>query len=116
MTLAIVGAWDEWDELLAQPDPDPLDVVRLAAQYQRYLDAIMARAVPAARSAGSTWEQIGRAIGTTRQAVWQRYRTAWKRSAPAELAPCGPGELWSPPRLVPGAPSAFVEEAKAAED
>jgi len=100
-----MGSWDEWDALLGQREPDPLEVLKLAAQYQRYLDAIMTRAVPAARSAGHTWEQIGGAIGTSRQAAWQRYRTEWKRTVPATLqATPGPFGFWAPPRLAPGMP------------
>jgi hypothetical protein len=101
-----MGAWDQWDELLAESEPDPLEVLKLAAQYDRYLNAIMARAVPAAKSAGYTWEQIGSAVGTSRQAVWQRYRTAWRETVPATLTPAAPGlfGLWERPRLAPGSP------------
>lgn len=77
-----MSAWSEWDELLAQPEPDPMEVIRLAAQYQRYLDAIQTKAVPAARDAGHTWEEIGKALGTSRQAVWQKFRGAFRPTRP----------------------------------
>ncbi|HEY7105326.1 MAG TPA: hypothetical protein VH986_02890 [Acidimicrobiia bacterium] len=70
----------------------------------------MTTAVPAARGAGYTWEQIGRAIGTSRQAVWQKYRPLLE-SLPAtvRLPPARHG-LWGPPRLVPGDPDALAPE------
>ena len=68
-----VSAWDAWDELIHSSDPDPLEVIRLAGTYQRYLFEIQDRAVKAARKQGRTWEEIGEAIGTTRQAAWQRF-------------------------------------------
>jgi len=79
-----MGAWDEWDALLAQPEPDPLEVIELASRYQRYLDAIQMNAVPAARADGHTWDEIGQAIGTSRQAVWQRFRGVRRKSVPME--------------------------------
>ena len=82
-----MSAWDEWDRLLAEPTPDPLAVIRLAAQYQRYLDAVQMKAVPAARARGHTWEEIGEAIGTSRQAVWQRFRGVHRKSVPMTLPP-----------------------------
>ncbi len=107
-----MGAWDQWDALLAQPDPDPLEVMTLAAQYQRYLDAIAERAIPAARSSGATWEQIGSAVGTTRQAAWQRYRFLLGNTTLVDpvVIPCPPGgPAW--PTLGPAPPGEATEEA-----
>ena len=66
-------AWDEWDQLIAGGDPDPIDVLRVAGKYQRYLFEIQDRAVKAARAQGRSWEEIAQAVGTTRQAAWQRF-------------------------------------------
>jgi hypothetical protein len=79
-----MSAWDDWDALLAQPEPDPLEVLKLASQYQRYLDAIQMKAVPAARAEGHTWDEIGKAIGTSRQAVWQRFRGVHRKTVPMQ--------------------------------
>jgi hypothetical protein len=106
-----MGAWDEWEALLAQPNPDPLEVVTLAAQYQRYLDAIVERAIPAARNAGATWEQIGTAVGTTRQAAWQRYRFLLTNTTLVDpvVLPCPPGgSVW--PMLGPAVQQETTEE------
>jgi biotin operon repressor len=45
------------------------------------------KAVPAARASGHTWEEIGAAIGTSRQAVWQRFRGVHEKSVPMTLPP-----------------------------
>jgi hypothetical protein len=67
------STWEAWDRLIRSADPDPLEVIRLAGTYQRYLFEVQDRAVRAARSQGRTWEEIGDAVGTTRQAAWQRF-------------------------------------------
>jgi hypothetical protein len=89
----VTNAWDAWDELLGRAEPDPLEVIRLAAQYQRYLDAIQMKAVPAARAQGHTWDEIGKAIGTSRQAVWQRFRAAHTETVPMEPRPPSSGHV-----------------------
>jgi len=66
--------WSEaWDKIARDPDPDPIDVVRVAGMYQRYFAEVQDRAGRLARKRGLTWEEIGRAAGTTRQAAWQRF-------------------------------------------
>ncbi len=68
-----MSAWDQWDDVIRRPDPDPLEVLRAAGMYQRYLFEVQDKAVKAARAQGHTWEEIAQAVGTTRQAAWQRY-------------------------------------------
>jgi hypothetical protein len=63
-----------WDQVVAAPETRPLDVLRTSAQYQRFFAAVEREAIKAAKTEGATWEQIGEALGITRQAVWQRYR------------------------------------------
>lgn len=67
------GAWEAWERLIRSSDPDPMEVIRLAGTYQRYLFEVQDKAVRAARAQGRTWEEIGEAVGTTRQAAWQRF-------------------------------------------
>jgi hypothetical protein len=67
--------------MIRSSDPDPMEVIRLAGTYQRYLFEIQDKAVRAARSQGRTWEEIGEAVGTTRQAAWQRF---------SKMAPANP--------------------------
>lgn len=77
------GAWDAWERLIRSSDPDPMEVIRLAGTYQRYLFEVQDKAVRAARAQGRTWEEIGEAVGTTRQAAWQRFG----KVAPATPSP-----------------------------
>jgi hypothetical protein len=66
--------WEEFDAVLHDPETTPVDVLRAVGTYLRYLSAIEEEAVRAARRTGATWEDIGEAIGVTRQAAWQRLR------------------------------------------
>ena len=77
------GAWDAWERLIRSSDPDPMEVLRMAGTYQRYLFEVQDKAVRAARAQGRTWEEIGEAVGTTRQAAWQRF----SKVAPANPSP-----------------------------
>jgi hypothetical protein len=69
-------AWAAWDRLIHSRDPDPLEVLRAASQFQRYFDAVAGPAANAARSQGNTWDQIGEALGVSRQAAWERFATS----------------------------------------
>ena len=40
------------------------------------LERRLASCVEEARSVDATWEQIGQALGVTRQSAWQRFSTA----------------------------------------
>ena len=64
--------WESWERIRASPDPDPLEVLRVAAAFGRYFDAAQKEAISFARSAGSSWEQIAETLGQSRQALWQR--------------------------------------------
>jgi hypothetical protein len=46
---------------------------RVAREHQRHTAAREARrqAIAAARTAGATWDEIGDALGTSKQAAWQ---------------------------------------------
>jgi hypothetical protein len=87
------GAWDEWERVIRAADPDPMAVIRLAGTYQRYLFEVQDKAVRAARSQGRTWEEIGDAVGTTRQAAWQRF----SKVAPATPLPEAIRSMLEPP-------------------
>lgn len=74
--------WQTWRR--ATQDPDPL--VALGAspafwqQWAQWQSALVAEAL----AAGATWEEIGHALGTSRQAAWARFRT--------DVAEAGGGE------------------------
>jgi hypothetical protein len=64
--------WDGWERIRASEDPDPLEVLRIAAAFTRYFDTAQKEAISHARAAGRSWEQIAESLGQSRQALWQR--------------------------------------------
>jgi hypothetical protein len=82
--------WDEWEALLSAESPDLLGILKLGAQLQAYFAAVERETLKVARATGLTWAQLGDALGTSRQAVWQRATTpgavpAKRRSGPNPL-------------------------------
>ena len=64
--------WDSWEALRSSRDPDPIDVLRAVAPLKEYFSSIEREAIRVARAQGRTWDEIGSALGKTRQAIWQR--------------------------------------------
>jgi predicted transcriptional regulator len=52
---------------------NPLDALRELAQGEAELDRLRRASMTAARAAGATWEQIGEALGMTRQSAWEYF-------------------------------------------
>jgi hypothetical protein len=52
---------------------DPLDALRALARTEAELDELRRKQVAAARGAGATWEQVGEALGMSRQSAWEYY-------------------------------------------
>lgn len=52
---------------------DPLDALRVLARTEAELDELRRQQVAAARSAGASWEQVGEALGVSRQSAWEYY-------------------------------------------
>lgn len=50
-----------------------LERVTQAVAVREYADAALAALVTAARDAGATWHDVGRTLGTSRQAAFQRF-------------------------------------------
>jgi hypothetical protein len=66
---------------LAESDTDDLAAMM---RLERYLALAIHRAVMGMRASGASWQDIGDAVGTSRQAAWQRWgggRTAAAVSA-----------------------------------
>jgi hypothetical protein len=70
------SSWETWEQLLHERDPDPVAVLRAASQFLRYFESVQGEAVKAARHRARTWEEIGEAMGVTRQAAWARFGDA----------------------------------------
>jgi hypothetical protein len=65
---------DAWDRAVSSSDP--LEALRGARDLKDELQRFEARLARAALTAGETWETIGAALGTSRQAAWERLRRA----------------------------------------
>ena len=52
---------------------DPLAYLELIRMAKNSLDESVAEAVHRARAQRLTWEEIGDALGVTRQSAWERY-------------------------------------------
>jgi uncharacterized NAD(P)/FAD-binding protein YdhS len=61
---------------------DPLDALRALTASEAELERLRRNAVRAARAAGATWDQIGDALGMTRQSAWEYF----SRNTRANLA------------------------------
>lgn len=62
----------------SQLPSDPLEGLREIARSETELDRLRRDYVRAARAASATWEQIGEALGMTRQSAWEQFsRDAW---------------------------------------
>ncbi len=52
---------------------DPLVALRVLADSEAEIDRIRRDRVRAARAAGASWQQIGDALGVSRQSAWEIY-------------------------------------------
>lgn len=59
---------------------DPLSALRVLTESEHELERIRREQVIAARAAGASWQQIGDALGVTRQSAWESF-TAETRDA-----------------------------------
>jgi hypothetical protein len=65
---------DAWER--ATSSADPLEALRGARDLKDELGRYEARIARSALASGETWETIGAALGTSRQAAWERLRKA----------------------------------------
>ncbi len=52
---------------------DPIEALRELASSELELERLRRDRVLAARAAGSTWEQVGKALGMSRQSAWEYF-------------------------------------------
>ncbi len=55
---------------------NPLDALRELSQCETELGRLRRGAIEAARQVGATWDQVGAALGMSRQAAWEYYTRA----------------------------------------
>ncbi|MGH8972484.1 MAG: hypothetical protein ACRD0C_04690 [Acidimicrobiia bacterium] len=56
-------------------EDDPLAVIRGITAGTKSLEPTLRQAVAVARRQRRTWEEIGQALGVTRQTAWERFST-----------------------------------------
>jgi hypothetical protein len=95
------------ERLLTNPDAY-LDLVDLTARARAESEVLLRLAVAGARSAGCTWEAIGRVLDMTRQAAQQRYGAA-------DVAGVPPGAVPSDERIQRLAPVTAFNEMRVLE-
>ncbi|MBA2272949.1 MAG: hypothetical protein H0W21_03455 [Actinobacteria bacterium] len=59
-----------------QAEPHPVAALRSSRALFKQVSDWQARMVVGAIETGATWEEVGEALGTTRQAAWARFRGA----------------------------------------
>jgi hypothetical protein len=72
--------WDRWQRVIQGDEFDAMEVLAIAAMYERYFQEIQSRAVNVLRSEGRTWQEIADAVGVTKQTAWQKWRTPAEKS------------------------------------
>ena len=65
---------------------DPLDALRALARFDTELSRLRLDTIEAARRAGATWDQVGAALGTSRQAAWEYYTRSVRARLDASTA------------------------------
>lgn len=60
----------------AQLPSDPLDALRELSRFEDDLGRLRRTEIERARASGATWEQVGLALGVSRQAAWEYYARA----------------------------------------
>ena len=79
-------AWTRWSELATSKSPDALELLSLGAQFQSYFQAVEDEAIKLARGQGRSWDEVGQALGISRQAAWQRVQGTGARHSAGTLA------------------------------
>jgi len=65
---------DDADVAVKLRSEDVLRRLWLLREAEGRVEGWLGEAIIDAREAGRTWDEIGQALGVTRQAAWQRYR------------------------------------------
>jgi hypothetical protein len=74
-TTDLLARWNAWDTRNTDPET-ALSALAANAELAKLLAGWQWLAIKAAREGGATWEQIGEALGTTKQGAQQAYRRA----------------------------------------
>jgi hypothetical protein len=61
--------------LTGDVDGEPMKVISGIVEGTKLLERQLRDSVAQARKQGSSWEQIGQALGVSRQSAWERFST-----------------------------------------
>jgi hypothetical protein len=64
---------------------DPLAALRELTRGEAELEAVRRAKVEAARDAGASWEQVGEALGVSRQSAWEYYSSTTRSKLAANV-------------------------------
>ena len=64
---------------------DPLAALRVLTESEHELERIRREQVVAARAAGASWQQIGDALGVSRQSAWEAFTAATRAALAANV-------------------------------
>lgn len=64
---------------------DPLSALRVLTESEHELERIRREQVIAARAAGASWQQIGDALGVSRQSAWEAFTAATRAALSANV-------------------------------
>jgi hypothetical protein len=67
--------WEAWQRAIHGDDVDAMEVLRMAAMYERYFKEVQTQAAKALRGEGHTWQEIADTVGVTKQTAWQKWGT-----------------------------------------
>jgi len=65
---------------------DPLAALRVLTEREHELERIRREQVVCARVAGASWQQIGNALGVSRQSAWETFAAATRSALDANVA------------------------------
>jgi hypothetical protein len=85
--------WDVASELRQVAESDPVRALRMLAGIERSIELDLPDVARAARDRGLTWEQIGAALGVTKQAAGQRLARLRRECPRKYTGYYGPGAL-----------------------
>ncbi len=65
---------------------DPLEALRVLADSELELSRLRRERVVAARAAGASWQQVGDALGISRQSAWENFTADARGALAANVA------------------------------
>jgi hypothetical protein len=69
------SGWAMWQRVIRGEEVDALEVLAMAAMYERYFEEVQCHAVGVLRAEGRTWQEIGDAVGVTKQTAWKKWQS-----------------------------------------